>query len=302
MNVRSILLVGLFLACLGGPPVTAQDQRQGEEDLYALRQTAQQFEAAFNQGNAEQVAALWTKDGEYVDADGRATHGREAIEKLYGEFFKNNPGVKIRAKIDSLRLLSDSAAIEDGVATLDPTPPGAPATSQYTAVHVKEDGKWRMSTVRDRHIEASTAYHHLAELEWLIGDWAAEEHGVKLEMKCRWLGNKSFIKRASTITKPDGTTTSTLQIIGYLPETQQIQSWSFGDSGHSVEQWSAENGGWAIASESWLHDGNRGSAVNYLMPLDNNAFTWQSAARVAAGMRLPNSDEILIKRSQSSKE
>jgi uncharacterized protein (TIGR02246 family) len=302
MNVRSILLIGLFLACIGGPTIQAQDQRQAEEDLYVLRQTAQQFQAAFNQGNAEQVAALWTKDGEYVDAAEHATRGREAIQNLYAEFFKNNPGVKIRVKIDSLRLLSDSAAIEDGVATLDPAPPGAPATGQYSVVHVKEDGKWKMATVRDRHIEAPTTYHHLAELEWLIGDWQAEEHGVKLEMKCRWLGNKSFIKRTSTVTKPDGSTSSTVQIIGYHPETQHIQSWTFGDSGHSVEQWAAENGGWAIASESWLHDGGRGSAVNYLMPLDHNAFTWQSAARIANGIRLPNSNEILIKRVQPSKK
>ena len=78
------------------------------------------FVAAFNQKNAKAVAALWTPDGEYTDDAGRRFQGREAIEKGYAKHFAENPNVKLRVTIDSLRLLSDSAAMEDGRAFAEP--------------------------------------------------------------------------------------------------------------------------------------------------------------------------------------
>jgi uncharacterized protein (TIGR02246 family) len=116
-------------------------------ELSALRETSREFVTAFNRGDAKAVAALWTEDGEYVDDAGRVFSGRESIEKEYAAFFAANKGVQMHLAIDSLRLLSPEAAIEDGRARLDPAPPGAPGTSKYTAVHVKANGHWRMSTV-----------------------------------------------------------------------------------------------------------------------------------------------------------
>ena len=106
--------------------------------------------------------------------------GRDAIEKQYADFFANQSGHQIRVIIHSLRMLGDNVAIEDGRAMLDPAPPGSPASSKYTVVHVKVDGQWLMSTVRDARVEATSGWHNISDLEWLIGTWVAEEHGVKL--------------------------------------------------------------------------------------------------------------------------
>ncbi len=82
--------------------------------------------------------------------------------------------------IDSLRLLSDSAAIEEGRTIIEPAPTGSPGISKYTAVHVKIDGKWLMASVHDEWIESPSTYKNLSDLEWLIGSWEAEEQVRKM--------------------------------------------------------------------------------------------------------------------------
>ena len=114
--------------------------RELSGDLAAIHAESQTFVAAFNKGDAKAVAALWTEDGEYIDDTGRSFVGREAIEEGYAEFFAGNPNAKIQITIDSLRLLSDDTAIEDGRAVAEPPPPALresastrSSTSRWTA-------------------------------------------------------------------------------------------------------------------------------------------------------------------------
>ena len=199
--------------------------------------------------------------------------------------------------IDSLRLLSDDAAIEDGRAMLDPTPAGAPAISKYTAVHVKVDGKWLMSTVRDVRIETPSGYHNVEDLEFLIGKWTAEEHGTTSESVCRWVANKSFVQRDYTVTHADGTTTSGLQLIGWNPEGGHVQSWNFSsDGGHAVGIWTPVEGGWVAEMRGTTGDGIPTTSINTLTRLDENAYVWQSVQPTAGGAAIPDTDEVVIKR------
>lgn len=279
------------------PPAKSAVANGPSADLAVIRDSSQAFVAAFNQGDAKGVAALWTADGEYIDETGRASSGRAAIEKEYAAFFAAHPGTKIRIALDSLKLLSDSAAIEDGRAVLDPAPAGAPATSKYTAVHVKVDGKWLMSTVRDMRVESPSAYRNLADLEWLIGTWTAEEHGVKTESVCRWVAGKSFVQRTYTTSQPDGTSTSGVQLIGWNPQGGHMQSWSFSAAGgHAVGIWTPREQGWSAEIRGTLGDGTSTIAVNRLTRLDDNAYVWQSVERTAGGESLPDTDEVVLKR------
>src|SRR4029453_4167853 len=163
---------------------------------------------------------------------------------------------KIRLAIDSLKLLGDSAAIEDGRAMLDPAPAGAPATSKYTAIHVKVNGQWLMATVRDSRVETPSAFRNVADLEWLIGTWTAEENGAKTESVCRWVAGKSFVERSYTVTHAAGTSTSGVQLIGWNPQGGQVQSWNFtSDGGHAVGVWTPREGGWSAEIRGITGDG-----------------------------------------------
>ena len=301
--------VGLLSLLLAVAPLLAESPSDGkakkpsksEADLAAIRQSSLEFETAFNSGKAQAVAAHWTEDGDYTGEAGETFTGRKAIEKAYGEFFATNKGLKMHVAIDSLRLLSDSAAIEDGRTILDPAPAGAPAISKYTAVHVKVDGKWLMSTVRDSRIETASSYRKVEDLDWLIGTWTAEEHGAKTESVCRWVANKSFVERKYTVTHADHTTTSGVQIIGYNPQGDHVQSWNFSsDGGYAVGVWSPKENGWSAEIRGTTGDGHSTKSINLLTRLDDNAYAWQSVQRTVGDNTLPDTDEVVLKRQKKT--
>ncbi len=266
-------------------------------DLVAIRDASKLFIDAFNKQDASAVAAMWTKDGEYVDGAGRVIVGRTAIEKDYMEFFVANPGAKIEIEIDSLRLLTGDTAIEDGRAAIQsPTGEISPLT-KYTVVHAKVNGQWLMASVREAFIETPAAVTTAADLEWLIGTWVAEEHGVKTKSVCTWVVEGRFIEREYSTTQADGTTTTGLQLIGWNPKGGHVQSWSFSpEGGHAVGIWSPQRDGWSAQMRGVAGDGTLTTAINQLRRLDDNAHVWQSIQRTAGGLALPDTDEVIFKR------
>lgn len=270
-------------------------------DLAAIRATSDAFTAAFDAGDAKAVALLWTSNGEYIDESGETFSGREAIEKLYADYFAKNPSRRIRVIIDSLQVLPDGTALEKGRTVLEPAPAGAPAIGRYTAEHVQVNGKWLMSKVRDARVETPSAYRGIADLDFLIGTWVAEEYGIKTESVCRWVANKSFVERKYTVTDVDGTTISGVQLIGWNPKTGAVQSWDFSPGGgHATGTWSPIAGGWSAEVNGVTGDGVSTAAVNVLKRLDDDAYVWRSVNRSAGGELLPDTDEVVMKRSKAS--
>jgi uncharacterized protein (TIGR02246 family) len=282
---------------LAGENHAAKSTADAAADLELLRAGAQAFAAAFNQGDAKAVAACWTADGEFIDESGSRFAGRDAIQQEYARYFADSPKTQMRIFVDSLRLLSDSAAIEDGRAVVEPPPAGAPGISKYTVVHVKVDGKWLMATVRDAWIATPSAYENVADLDWLIGTWTAEEHGAKTVADCRWVANKSFVERSYTTTHTDGTSASGVLLIGWNPQQGHVQSWMFSsDGGHAVGVWSPRESGWAAEVRGTTGDGVSTRAVNLLTRLDDDAYVWQSVQRFAGDRALADTDEVVIRR------
>jgi len=311
--VKQRLLVVMVVALLGAvhsslsiaqdpashptDPKPAAQPDPAAADISLIRAGSEAFVAAFNKHDAKAVAALWTEQGEYVDDSGRTIAGRDAIEKDYAAFFAENPEVNIQIVIDSLRLLSGEIAVEDGRAVVDPARPGAPGVSKYTAVHAKVDGKWLMASVRDTWIETQVSRQSVADLDWLIGTWVAEEYGVKNESSCRWVANEQFVERSFTTTQVDGTKTSGVQLIGWNPLEGRVQSWSFSpDGGHDFGFWLPTSGGWRSEMRGTTGGGVPTSSVNLLRRLDDNAYVWQSVERSVGGTPLPDTSEVVIKR------
>ena len=282
----------------GSPDDKAPTEKpESSPDLAAIRSQSEAFVTVFKNADAKAIAALWTEDGEYIDDSGRRFAGRNAIEEGYAEFFAENPNAVIRIAIDSLRLVSPNAAIEEGRAVVEPAPAGAAGISKYTAVHSKVDGKWLMASVRDTWIEAPAAIRSAADLEWLIGTWVAEEHGVQTESACRWVADGRFIERRYTTTLLDGTKTTGVQLIGWNPQGGHVQSWDFSpDGGHAVGVWTPTDGGWQAKVQGTTGGGISTTAAIRLIRLDDNAYVWQSAQRFLGDVALPDTDEVVIKR------
>lgn len=269
----------------------------------AIRNEVAASVLAFNKRDAKAVAAFWTKDGEFINENGQTFVGRVAIEKFYTELFAAQPSAKLKLISDSVRLLSDSVVIEDGEAVVESGPPGAPGISKYTAIHVKVDGKWLLASVRETLIDTSSPSDDLADLEWLIGDWTAEENGVRTESKCRWIVNKKFVERSYMTTQVDGNLTTGLQIIGWNAQANHMQSWNFSaDGGHAIGVWAATEGGWLAKVSGTTGESVSTTAVNLLKRLDDNAYVWQSVDRTIGETRLPDTDEVVIRRKPAPKD
>ncbi|MCA9234963.1 MAG: SgcJ/EcaC family oxidoreductase [Planctomycetales bacterium] len=306
---RVLWTIGLSIACSGAcfaqdgaqPPAAPQAESPGD-DVAAIRDQGQAFVAAFNSQDAKAVAALWTEGGEYVDDSGQRFVGRDAIEQTYAELFANGDVGQMRIMVDSIQMLSPDAAIEDGRAVLDPAPAGAPGYSKYTAVHVKRDGKWLMASVRDSWLKTASTHDKVADLEWLIGTWSAEDRGVTTKSVCRWVANKSFVERQYTTTAPDGTQTSGVQFIGWNPAEQYVQSWNFSpDGGHAVGVWTPLADGWSAEMHGVAGDGATTNSVNLLRRLDDDAYVWQSVGRTYDGQTAPDTDEVVVRRQPSDR-
>ncbi len=273
------------------------ESAESSPDLAAIRAGSEAFVAAFNKGDAKAIAALWTKDGEYIDDTGRRFAGRAEIEKGYAELLAANPGAEMKIAIDSLRLVSPSTAIEEGRAVVEPAPAAAAGVSSYTVVHARVDGKWLMASVRDTWIAAPASVRSAADLEWLIGSWVAEEHGIQVESVFRWVADGRFIERRYTTTQLDGTKTTGVQLIGWNPQGGHVQSWDFSpDGGHAIGVWTPTDGGWRAKVVGTTGDGISTSAVNWFIRLDDNAYVWKSVQRFLGEVPLPDTDEVVIKR------
>lgn len=274
---------------------------ESSPELDAIRAGSQAFVDAVNSADAKAVAELWTENARYIDDVGAVHDGRDAIQQVYEELFAENPNVKIQIVIDSLRLVSDAVAIEDGRAMIVPPPAGPAGYSQYTAVHVKDDDRWRMASVRESWVVANATPQSTADFGWLIGKWASEENGVKSQSTYRWVADESFIERTYITTALDGTQSSGVQLIGWNPMDGHMQSWSFSpDGGHAIGIWTPIEGGWSAEMIGMTGDGVPTRSVNRLAMLDDNACVWQSTQRFAGDVALPDTNEVVIKR-QSDK-
>jgi uncharacterized protein (TIGR02246 family) len=272
------------------------------DDAETIRNGSKRFVTAFDQGDARAVADLWTPNGKLVDAAGEIYRGRPEIEDAYAKFFAAHPGQQIEVSVDSVELLSDDAAVEEGTATLKSGPSDAASAGKYTAVHVKRDGKWLMAFVHESGAASLDEKSTLQDLDWLVGKWTGEERGATAEIACRWLPDQSFLERKFTVTSPDHVTTSGLQLIGINSRTGKIISWNFNSDGsHAVATWERRPGGWALGSEGLRTDGAETHAVNLLTKLDENAYAWQSVGRSVAGQALPDTDEIILRRVEPAK-
>jgi uncharacterized protein (TIGR02246 family) len=305
-NVILVALANVFMPSAGfaqqpvnEPTVVADSPTPEPEsgEVAAIRAGSEAFVTAFNRGDAKAIAALWTEGGEYVDDSGSVFVGRDAIEKVYAELFAANPGGKIEIMIDSIRVVGSNTAIEEGRASALIATGSDSGSTSYTVVHSKEGGKWLMASVRDASVDPPADASSAADLDWLLGEWTAEEEGVETKSVCRWVAEGRFLERAYTTTQVDGSTSSGVQMIGWNPIAGHVQSWNFSpDGGHAAGIWIPQPDGWTAQLNGQTGDGELTMSINVLRRLDDNAYVWQSIHRSVGGVALPDTGEVIWKR------
>jgi uncharacterized protein (TIGR02246 family) len=265
----------------------------------AIRLTAKAFVEAFNRGDANALAAMFTTGASVADDEGEVLRGQTAIRDEYARLFKAYPGAKIHVAVKSVEFPTPEMAIEDGVSQVSAEHAGPPVISRYTACHVLINGKWLMASVREAKIAVASNHSRVESLAWLVGTWKAERDGMEVESKIHWFANKSFLEREYNVSDDGIVISSGRQIIGWDPKAGKIRSWSFDASGgYGTGLWTATADGWQIETTGVLADGTPTSSRDILIrvPGENNVLGWKSIGRSRGEVSLPDAPEVVLDR------
>jgi uncharacterized protein (TIGR02246 family) len=268
----------------------AEDKASGEDEA-AIKKALAAYSASYAKGDVASVLAMWTPDAEFIDEDGKAYRGRDALTPLFTKSLPSYKGYKITSKTTSVRLIKPDVALVDGEQTFTP-PQGESDVSRFTSVWVKVDGQWKIRSARDLTPEPTgetVAGRRLREVDWLVGDWLSEGNDTSVHLKVTWGLNKAFLVWEYEVKHKKGPSSKVAQWMGWDPLTDQIKSWVFDDQGGYGESlWTRNGNTWTADASGVLPEGITGSAVNLLKYVDDNTFVWQSVRREADGQPLPD--------------
>lgn len=297
--------LGLFLALAvhnqrghmppigGGLAVAADEDSDRAADREVLRAGARQFVKLFDKGDAKGLAGFWTATGEYQEEGGEVVRGQAAIEETFRAFFKENTEAKLEIHIESIRFLGKDCAVEEGLLRQIRAGSELPGSTQYSAIHVREGGAWKMALCR----EWGADQHRLVDLHWLLGEWQGAMKEEKLTLTFEQDKKRPFILGHFTRTSKGKTAASGDFKITLDPQRGQLRSWHFDDDGgHGQALWVKDGNRWVLDAVGVLADGTEIRGVNVLTRLSPDELTWRSIDRVAGGEPLPDTIPVKLKR------
>jgi uncharacterized protein (TIGR02246 family) len=265
-------------------------KRKADEE--AIRKASGELSAAIEKGDAKPLANLFTEEGEYIGGNGTTIRGRSAIEEAYAQHFAKDPRTKVDLRIDSIRFVARDSAIVEGHARSQKGKADQPASSRYSALHVRENGQWPIAVLREWPEEGIT----LRDMEWLIGTWTAKTNGGEVRTTYDWDETKKFIRCRFSIKNKDNDLAGT-QLIGRDPRTGNLRSWLFESNGGFGEaEWSWDGKRWVQDATGVEADGDEITATNILTPIDKDTFTWQSIDRTENGESVANIPPVKVTR------
>jgi uncharacterized protein (TIGR02246 family) len=292
-----LALPALVLVFMAFPGV-ARQPKGDDKDKEAIGKKGEAFIEAFHKGEAKNLAGFWTKEGDFTDQAGRHLKGRAAIEKAFSKLFADNKDLKLHIESESLRFVTPDVAIEDGTTEIVPSNGGLTTKARYTIVHVKEDGRWLISSLRNSPVSPTTQFDHLRDLSWLIGDWASEPDKGKVErLSFAWGENENYIVGAFSTTVENVSVGSAKQWIGWDPVAKRVQSRIIDATGAFGEgQWAPDGKMWVVKTTIILPDGKKAAGVFVLAPIDADTISLLSREQNLEGSRLPVGKEFKLKR------
>jgi uncharacterized protein (TIGR02246 family) len=295
MKARFFLATIAAICLASGSPAQA-DQAADEA---AIRANVEKYVGCYNRRDSKTMASMWSPEAVYIDDEtGDGVVGRDAIAKELDEAFAGAEDAKLTVQVGTIDFISPNVAVEKGKAEITYSK-SSPEKTDYTAVHVKRDGKWLLDRVSETQqpTPPPSNYERLKELEWMIGSWIDSDENVTIQTDCEWTKNRNFMTRSFAVVIGDEVNRSGMQIIGWDPAAKEIRSWVFdSDGGFSDGKWKHKGDSWIIQQSGTLPDGGKTSAVHIFKKVDNDSFTFQAIDRVADGEMLPNIEEVLIVR------
>lgn len=266
-------------------------------DEQALHQSAVKFVEAYNARDAKAIAELFGPEARMEEADGLVAVGRDAIQEAFAAAFEESPQAAISVSMDSIRFVTPDVAVEEGSTEYFPDGETLTSRSRYIVAHLKQDGAWRMISVRTLDREVLSSYEHLRELEWLVGDWIDEGADAVIETSCRWDENKSFLVQDFQVVQDGEVTLKGTQRIGWDPQARQFRAWIFdSEGGFGEARWTHVEGQWVVKASGVAAGGTAASATRTLTQLDSDHIVLGTSDRVVGNERLPDFEVTMVRK------
>lgn len=249
------------------------------------------FTAAFNEGQAETLVALFLPDGEWIDDAGVVHRGQQELQTLFDGYFERFPEAKLAVEIESIRALAADLAIEEGTRYLS-AGDDSQAQVRYVATLVKRDTAWRIASIRefdDRPLP--TPASELESIAWMIGDWVSEGGEPAVTISYRWADDRNFVLGQFRASRGGEVVMKSEQRIGWDPLSGELRSWLFdADGGFAEGDWTFVDGDWVIKSRATAPDGLLGSATVTITRTSPDQFRMVGTDRIIAGQRADDFD------------
>lgn len=268
------------------------------DETAAVQLALTAYVEAFNRHDVESLVALWTPGGTYVNKEtGERTTGREALAADFTKVFTASPEIFLSGGADEVRVIGGDTAIVDGVTTVV-QPNVEPSFAAYTAIFVKQEGKWLLDTVHESDLPTpETPRQALKPLEWMVGSWQDESDAANVSSVMRWSPSQAFLIRSYDVVREGEEPFQGSQIIGWDPAVKQIRSWTFNSDGSFGEGvWSQNCAEWIVRKTETMADGQLASGTQVITQIDADTVTVQTIAKEIGGAPEPTSDPVTMKR------
>jgi uncharacterized protein (TIGR02246 family) len=304
MNVRLVqgaVLLNLAIvvgssAALGQQSGVVARSAAAAADEKAIRAADDAFVRSYNQGDSKALAALFTEDADVIEHTGDRYQGRQEIQRRLADAFAADPGLRLSLEIESIRFPHPDVACEEGRSVLVPAQ-GPRESRLYTALYVKRDGQWLISSVREEADPVVRPHDRLKELEWMVGDWVDEGSDSELRLSCSWSEDGNFLIRAFTVKRQGKPFMSVTQRIGWDPLARQFHSWEFDSEGGFGEgRWSRDGQRWVVKHTGVRPEGTSASATNIMTRQRADMIRWVSLDRAFGSESVPDEESFVLVR------
>ena len=275
---------------------SAQTAPETPPEKTAILANDRAFEAAYEKGDVKGLAAFFAENAEYTTAEGETLVGSAAIEESMRVAFKEGKGSKLTINVDSVQVLTPDVVVEKGSSTVT-AKDGDTNGVLYTAIHVKKEGKWKISQLIETPLPAVTPRERLKEVSWLVGSWQDVDKSTALTVKSDfvWANGGNFIVRNVGVKDAGEAVLEGWQIIGWDPVEERIRSWTFDSEGGFAEgRWTHQGNRWLIQETGVNPDGGRTAAENTITKLSDTRFSWESGNRTLDGEPQPSVERIEV--------
>jgi uncharacterized protein (TIGR02246 family) len=268
-----------------GEAARGADARPSARDEQAIRTAAKQYVDALARGDAKALEALWLPDGDIVDEFGDSTPARQVIErevKARQSAAKGDGARDVKLLDSKIRFLTADVAVEDGTVDvkLEDRPP---ARGRFTAIWVRNDGRWRLATLREARAENAPG-DDMAALDALVGRWSGSSGKARFDVVAQWNANRTFLERNLSVAHDGKTIMDAWQRIGIDPLDGRIKSWMHdSDGGHGEGIWTRHGDAWVVHATGVSPDGKRTASTNVYTFDGPDAMTWKSTGGVSDG-------------------